>query len=68
MRLNQAITLNKKRIRIYFILDFLIKGTELGLSIVQGIVEKHQGKISVQSQLNTGTTFMLTFSLQENGT
>lgn len=32
-------------------------GSGLGLSIVRTIVEKHHGKVNVQSTLNVGTTF-----------
>lgn len=35
------------------------KGTGLGLSICYSIVVKHGGKISVQSQVNEGTTFTI---------
>ncbi|WP_372366146.1 sensor histidine kinase [Candidatus Uabimicrobium sp. HlEnr_7] len=35
------------------------QGTGLGLSIVKKIIEEHQGSISVRSQLNTGTTFII---------
>jgi PAS domain S-box-containing protein len=35
------------------------KGTGLGLSVVLGIVEKHQGKMTVESQPGEGTTFSI---------
>ncbi len=36
------------------------KGTGLGLAVVYGIVERHGGKISVESKVNHGTTFTIT--------
>ncbi|MCS6832693.1 MAG: ATP-binding protein, partial [Flammeovirgaceae bacterium] len=36
------------------------EGTGLGLDIVRKIVEKHQGKITFESQENVGTTFIVT--------
>lgn len=35
------------------------KGTGLGLSISHGIIEKHQGKIRVESKMGVGTTFVI---------
>ncbi len=43
------------------------KGTGLGLSVVYGIIEKHGGKISVDSRVGQGTTVTLRFPASEPG-
>jgi len=43
------------------------KGIGLGLSISYRIVEAHQGRIKVKSQLNKGTTFVLSLPVYRDG-
>lgn len=40
------------------------KGTGLGLIICKEFIEKHNGKISVESEIKKGTTFMLTIPIK----
>jgi signal transduction histidine kinase len=40
-------------------------GSGLGLSIVAWIVQAHGGKIHVESQVNSGTRFIVTLPLEE---
>jgi two-component system cell cycle sensor histidine kinase/response regulator CckA len=39
------------------------KGTGIGLSLVNGIVKNHRGRISVESQASVGTTFIVLLPL-----
>ncbi len=41
-------------------------GTGLGLSVVHGIVQNHKGKITVNSKMNIGTEFIITFPIETN--
>ena len=42
-------------------------GAGLGLSIVFQIIEEHQGKIDVESELGKGTTFRLLLPIRDGG-
>ena len=43
-------------------------GTGLGLSVVWGIIDKHEGKITVESEIDKGTTFTIELPVNENST
>ncbi|MBI3004967.1 MAG: response regulator [Ignavibacteriales bacterium] len=42
------------------------KGTGLGLAVVYGVVQSHQGIIDLESKLGTGTTFTLYFPVPKD--
>ncbi len=44
------------------------KGTGLGLSLAYGIVQKHQGRIDVESVVGQGTTFRVTLPIHRAAT
>jgi signal transduction histidine kinase len=41
------------------------EGSGLGLDIVKKIVDKHQGRIEIESQINIGTTFIITLPYRQ---
>lgn len=41
------------------------KGTGLGLAVIWGIIDNHNGTIKVESEINKGTTFIIRFPLNE---
>lgn len=43
------------------------QGTGLGLSITYGIIQKHEGQITVESDPASGTTFLITLPLRSDG-
>ena len=43
------------------------KGTGLGLYIIEGLIEQHKGKISVESEYTTGTTFTIELPIRTRG-
>ncbi len=45
-----------------------LRGTGLGLAIVEGIIKRHNGRISVSSVVNRGTTFTITIPFGEAST
>lgn len=44
------------------------KGTGLGLSLSYGIIEKHHGKIEVESEVGKGTTFRILIPVRQSAT
>src|SRR5690606_29908877 len=41
------------------------RGTGLGLAMVYGVMERHEGKIEIDSELGKGTTFRLIFPVRK---
>jgi len=40
------------------------RGTGLGLSMIYGIIQRHQGTIDVETEVDKGTTFIIRFPVQ----
>jgi two-component system, cell cycle sensor histidine kinase and response regulator CckA len=49
----------------YFTTKNLAEGTGMGLAVEHGIVKRHQGAITVESELGTGTVFEILLPLAE---
>jgi two-component system NtrC family sensor kinase len=43
------------------------KGTGLGLSVVYGIIERHNGKLDIRSQVGHGTTVVIQLPVSASG-
>jgi two-component system NtrC family sensor kinase len=41
-----------------------VKGVGLGLSVCFGIIRQHNGEISVESEIDVGTTFVITLPIE----
>ncbi len=50
----------------FFTTKYEVKGFGLGLSVVYGIVDNHQGEILVDSELNKGTTFTIKLPVNQH--
>lgn len=66
---DNGVGMNKKTLsrmfEPYFTTKDTGKGTGIGLAVVHGIVESHNGIISVESQPGNGTTFTILFPINE---
>ncbi|TRW92688.1 ATP-binding protein [Candidatus Methylobacter oryzae] len=56
--------IKKKIFDPFFTTKEVGEGTGLGLSISYGIIEKHQGTLTVESELNRGTRFIIAIPLR----
>jgi two-component system NtrC family sensor kinase len=54
----------KRIIEPFYTTKRMGKGTGLGLSITYGIIDKLGGKVSVESEVNKGTTFIIEIPIE----
>jgi signal transduction histidine kinase len=58
--------IKKKIFEPFFTTKPVGQGTGLGLSVVQGIIDSHQGKISVTTAVNKGTRFEIVLPIKQD--
>ncbi len=63
--IGMSLDIQQKIFEPFFSTKQLGKGTGLGLSVVYGVVKAHGGSINFFSEMNKGTTFLLTFPLNK---
>jgi len=51
----------------FFTTKHAVKGVGLGLSVVYGIIQNHNGEITLESELNKGTTFIIKLPVSKTG-
>lgn len=59
-------SIRKKIFDPFFTTKPIGKGTGLGLSLSYGIIQKHHGKIELESEVGQGTTFRITLPIHQN--
>lgn len=63
--IGMSVVMQKKIFKPFFTTKEVGQGTGLGLSVVQGIIETHNGKISVKSTMGKGSQFQITIPIKQ---